>query len=339
MNSLLIEVNNVSKIYRSKESGYGVKEKLIGIFKPTFSDYQALSDISFTLLAGKSLAILGPNGAGKSSLIKILAGVQAPDQGEVSVLGVDPYKVKGKLFRQLGVVFGHKNCLLWDLPLINSLDMVSKIYRIESSSFKKEQAKIFELLNIHHIINKPVRLLSLGERVKGELAFNLLFKPRVLFLDEPTIGLDINAKHEIRELLSTLKSEDNIGFIITSHDMGDIEGYVDNISLLHRGKQKFYGDLASLKTISTPLIKVNINCDSKTQAKALIEKVTSLSIRSGVLIEHIRFNEEAEDVEISVSQDQYTIFIKALVVDVQCAFSVSTPSLEEILRARFKEFS
>ncbi len=205
MGSLLIDVNNVSKTYRNINSTTGFTNKVVSLFKPTYSSYHALKEISFTLFSGQSLAIVGPNGAGKSTLIKILSGIQAADEGDVKVLGFHPYKAKKSLFKSLGVVFGHKSCLWWDLPLHYSLDMTRPLYDLEKDAFNRDLKEITELLNIEHIMDKPVRMLSLGERVKSELAFNLSFRPKLLFLDEPTIGLDITSKHEIRELLKKLK--------------------------------------------------------------------------------------------------------------------------------------
>lgn len=338
MASLLIDLNKVSKIYRSKEHAPGFTNKVVSLFKPTYRNYHVLKDISFTLFSGQALAIVGPNGAGKSTLIKILSGIQAADEGDVKVLGVNPYKTKKDLFKSLGVVFGHKNCLWWDLPLRYSLEMVQPLYDLERSSFIRDLKEITALLDIEHIMDKPVRMLSLGERVKSELAFNLSFRPKLLFLDEPTIGLDITSKHEIRELLKKLKREQGLGYIITSHDMGDIDGYVDDIILLHKGKKQFHGAMDRLKGIIPSWVKITVFCEHLPTPSTLIKNIDELAIKLSAPLQEKHFNDEKCTLEISLLHEDVPPFIKEIATELNCPFSVSTPSLEEMLRVKFKEF-
>ncbi|WP_375704078.1 ATP-binding cassette domain-containing protein [Bartonella sp. AD328YNZD] len=338
MGSLLIDVNNVSKIYRSMDRGTSFKKRVLSLFKPVYTNYHVLKDISFTLFSGQSLAILGANGAGKSTLIKILAGIQFVDKGSVKVLGFNPYKTKKDLFRQLGVVFGHKSCLWWDLPLRYSLDMVQPLYGIERTSFIRDLKEIAELLGIAHIMDKPVRMLSLGERVKSELAFNLSFRPKLLFLDEPTIGLDITSKHEIRELLTKLKRERGMGYIITSHDMGDIDGYVDDILLLHKGNKHFYGDIDAFKNMLPSLVKVTFFCEHLQALYAVVKRMDELSLKLSAPLKNKKLNNEECSLEISLPRGDYSHFIREMTTKFNCTFSVSTPSFEEMLRVKFKEF-
>ncbi|WP_144754349.1 MULTISPECIES: ATP-binding cassette domain-containing protein [Bartonella] len=338
MASLLIDVKNVSKTYRSINNATGFTNKVVSLFKPIYANYHALKDISFTLFSGQALAIVGPNGAGKSTLIKILSGIQTADEGDVKVLGVNPYNAKKNLFKSLGVVFGHKNCLWWDLPLRYSLEMARPLYNLEQSSFHRDLKEISELLNIKHIMDKPVRMLSLGERVKSELAFNLSFRPRLLFLDEPTIGLDITSKHEIRELLKKLKKEQSIGYIITSHDMGDIDGYVDDILLLHKGKKQFHGDIETLKEMIPSSVRITLFCEHLPTALPLIKSIDELAIKLSTPLKEKHFNDEKCTLEISLPREDVPRFIREIATEFNCPFSVSTPSLEEMLRVKFKEF-
>ncbi|KHS67091.1 DNA repair protein [Pectobacterium brasiliense] len=335
----LIEFKNISKSYCNKLSENNLKERVIGLFKPTYTYSKVLDDISFNLYTGKSLAILGPNGAGKSTLIKILSGIQYADKGNVKVLGMDPYKNRKNLFKELGVVFGHKNCLWWDLPLRYSLEMVQPLYGLDKVTFNHDIKEITSLLNISHIMDKPVRLLSLGERVKSELAFNLSFRPKILFLDEPTIGLDITSKHEIRELLKRLKQENGIGYIITSHDMGDIDGYVDDIILLHKGEKKYHGDISSLKNMISSLVRVTLFYENSMEPSDVLLRVNEIAIKESIILENKKLNDENLSLEISLHRDAYPRFIQVLTTELNCVFSVSTPSLEEMLRVKFKEFN
>ncbi|PIT68294.1 ATP-binding cassette domain-containing protein [Bartonella tribocorum] len=339
MGSLLIDLNNVSKIYRNIDRGTSFKNRVRSFLKPVYTHYHVLKDISFTLFSGKSLAILGANGAGKSTLIKILSGIQTVDMGSVKVLGFNPYKTKKDLFRQLGVVFGHKSCLWWDLPLRHSLDMVQSLYGLERTSFIRDLKEITGLLRIEPIMDKPVRMLSLGERVKSELAFNLSFRPKLLFLDEPSIGLDITSKHEIRELLTKLKKERGMGYIITSHDMGDIDGYVDDILLLHKGTKQFYGDLNAFKNMLPSLVRVTFFCEHLQALSAVVKRMDELSLKLSAPLKDKKLNNEECSMEISLSRGDYSHFIREMTTQFNGTFSVSTPSLEEMLRVKFKEFT
>ncbi|WP_273760284.1 ATP-binding cassette domain-containing protein [Bartonella sp. ML70XJBT.G] len=338
MASLLIDLNKVSKIYCSKEHAPGFTNKVVSLFKPTYKNHHVLKEISFTLFSGQSLAIVGPNGAGKSTLIKILSGIQTADEGNIKVLGVDPYNTKKDLFKSLGVVFGHKNCLWWDLPLRYSLEMVQPLYDLERSSFIRDLKEITALLDIEHIMDKPVRMLSLGERVKSELAFNLSFRPKLLFLDEPTIGLDISSKHEIRELLKKLKKEQGLGYIITSHDMGDIDGYVDDILLLHKGKKQFHGAMNILKEMIPSWVRITVFCEHLPTPSSLIKNIDELAIKLSAPLKEKHFNDEKCTLEISLLRENVPRFLREIATELNCPFSVSTPSLEEMLRVKFKEF-
>lgn len=335
----LIDLQNITKNYRAKVNSHSVFGKVKDLFIPKYTSHNVLNDISFQLYQAHSLAILGPNGAGKSTLIKILAGIQQPDLGKVTVLNTDPYKKKKEIFKKLGVVFGHKNCLWWDLPLRNSFEMVQPMYGIEEQTFQKDFKSITNLLSLDKLLDKPVRVLSLGERVKSELAFNLLFSPKILFLDEPTIGLDITSKYEIREMLKALKNERGVSYIITSHDMGDIDGYVDDIILLDKGKNKFHGNINKLKEIIPSSVSITIFCGESLKPDLIVSKLNSIKEKLSI---NATINEyENDDLEVSITlpRSDSSQFIRELTSNLNCAFSVNTPSLEEILRVKFQEFN
>ena len=335
----LIDLQNITKNYRAKINNHGILGKMKDLFIPEYTSHNVLSDISFQLYEAHSLAILGPNGAGKSTLIKILAGIQQPDSGKVTVLNTDPYKKKKEVFKKLGIVFGHKNCLWWDLPLRNSFQIVEPMYGIEEQTFQKNFESITDLLSLKTLLDKPVRVLSLGERVKSELAFNLLFSPKILFLDEPTIGLDITSKYEIREMLQTLKNEKGVSYIITSHDMGDIDGYVDDIIILDKGKNKFHGNISKLKEIIPSSVCITVFCGEYLNPDFVASKLNDINQKLSI---NATINEyENDDLEVSITlpSADSSQFVRELTSNLNCGFSVNTPSLEEILRVKFKEFN
>ncbi|WP_370931099.1 ATP-binding cassette domain-containing protein [Bartonella sp. DGB1] len=335
----LIEVKKLSKSYQVKNEVSGFWKRCVALINPSYTTNKILSDINFTLHSKQSIAILGPNGAGKSTLIKILTGIQTPDTGQINILGLNPHTNNKKLFKSLGVVFGHKNSLWWDLPLKYSFEMICPLYGLDPITFKKDLHEITTLLNLNHVINKPVRLLSLGERVKSELVCNLVFRPKLLFLDEPTIGLDITSKHEIRELLKSLKEERGLGYLITSHDMGDIDGYVDEIILLHNGNIKFHGNIQTLKAITPSVITITIYGETPNILKTIEKNIDAVAHRTGIKHFSKRIIKESSNFEIVLTRKDSVHFIEALTTQLNCSFSISTPSLEEMLRVKFNEFN
>ena len=225
MSDIVIKVNKLNKTYRTKVSHSSIKENIYSLFSPQYNINKVLNDINLSIHQGEHIAILGKNGAGKSTLIKILCGIIGHDSGEIDILGYNPHKQSKDFFKNIGVVFGHKSSLWWDLPLEDSLRLVKTMYSIKNERFNENYEEVIESLNLAAVLSRPIRNLSLGERVKGELAFNLLFEPKILFLDEPTIGLDKPSKYAIRKLLDNMKKERGLSILLTSHDMKDIEGY------------------------------------------------------------------------------------------------------------------
>jgi ABC-2 type transport system ATP-binding protein len=244
----LINARNVSKDYHIKSARDGFAATMRGFFVQKWTHHPALRQVSLQLERGECLGFLGPNGAGKSTLIKILCGIQAADSGEVRVLGCNPYRQTNSFYRRIAVVFGHKSSLWWDLPLRTSFEMARVLYRIDSATFTTNLHQLCRALDLEGLLQRQVRVLSLGERVKGEIAMNLLGNPELLFLDEPSIGLDITSKAEIRELLVRRRASHGMGVFLTSHDMGDIEGQCDRLLLLDQGRVRFSGSLDELKS-------------------------------------------------------------------------------------------
>lgn len=333
----LIDLVNITKTYRTPVVSPGFRGTIKALLRPQFEVHHALTDINFQLGSGNMLALLGANGAGKSTIVKLLSGIQKADSGIVKTVGLDPRKHRRLVFSMTGVVFGHKSSLWWDLPLIESLRLSKHIYNISNADFDKRLPEIIERLLLSHKLNAPVRSLSLGERVKAELAFNLLYKPRLLILDEPTLGLDIMAKHEIRELLKAATRNDGAGCLITTHDMGDIEGYVDSVVLLHRGSMRFEGSLRQLKTLDTPLTQLTVYCQSITQLNAAVNHLYSFKKSYPAAIEYLNIDHTELLVEVLATEEGYRTIVQHILLKEHYKFSISPLPLETILRTKLKK--
>lgn len=230
-----IALSNLSKTYKVKVRREGLKNAMKSLIKPQYKEVEAVKDVSFTVDEGEMLAFIGPNGAGKSTTIKMLTGILHPTSGFASVLGFDPSKDRRKLSYQIGAVFGQKSQLSFHLPPMDSFRLLSHVYEIEKSVYERRIAFLSEFLELKDFLDSPVRKLSLGQRVRCEFAASLLHNPRILFLDEPTIGLDVVVKHRIRDLIIKLNKEENVTIFLTSHDAGDVENLCRRAIVIDHG--------------------------------------------------------------------------------------------------------
>jgi len=241
----VVTVKNLSKQFkRVVKSGNLFKD----LFKQEFVKVNAVSDVSFSIDKGESVAFLGPNGAGKTTTIKMLTGLIFPTSGEVSVLGYFPFDRKRDFLMRIGLVMGNKAGLNWDLTPNQSFELLKEIYKIPADTFKSRLKELTELLDTERFLNTQVRRLSLGERMKMELIGAILHQPEILFLDEPTIGLDITSKKKIREFLREIQKKHNVTMLLTSHDMDDIERVCDRVIVINKGT-KVYDDSLERLTI------------------------------------------------------------------------------------------
>ncbi|MEV1175572.1 ATP-binding cassette domain-containing protein [Nonomuraea sp. NPDC049784] len=206
----------------------------------------AVRDLSFTVSPGEFVGYLGPNGAGKSTTIKMLCGILTPTSGRVRVAGLDPSRRRTTLARRIGVVFGQRTTLWWDLPLADSFELIRHLYKVDRAAFRSRLGELTETLGLGEFIRTPVRQLSLGQRMRGDLAAALLHAPEVLVLDEPTIGLDVVSKASIRAFLQRLNAEQGTTVLLTTHDLGDIERLCRRVMLIDHGRLAFDGTLDDL---------------------------------------------------------------------------------------------
>jgi len=218
----VIEVRNLNKVYRTRIKEAGLRASFRALVRPVYKEVQAVKDISFTVEKGEILAFIGPNGAGKSTTIKMLTGILHPSGGELSVLGLNPMRDRQKLSYHIGTVFGQKSQLWFHLPPIDSFVLLGAIYDIDKGTLKKRIDELTERFELEDLLKTPVRKLSLGQRIRCEVAASLLHDPEILFLDEPTIGLDVVVKQSIRELILAMNRERGTTIFLTSHDAGDI---------------------------------------------------------------------------------------------------------------------
>lgn len=231
----VICVHKLSKKFRLRKNLPGVWGALKGLFHSETTEVHAIQDISFTVARGERIAFIGPNGAGKSTTIKMLTGILHPSSGDIKVLGLVPWEKRSTLGYRIGTVFGQRTQLWYHLPPSDTFDLLAEIYEIDPESYTRRLQELVDAFEIAHLLHKPVRQLSLGERMRCEIVASLLHNPQILFLDEPTIGLDINAKLKIRSLLSTLSKEQGTTLFLTSHDTADIEQVCDRVIVLDQG--------------------------------------------------------------------------------------------------------
>ncbi len=243
----IINVKNLCKTYKVSKRDSGFMNAIKSFFKREYKYVEAVKDVSFTIGEGEIVGYIGPNGAGKSTTIKMLAGILKPDSGEMIINGMNPVADRIKYVKDIGVVFGQKSQLWWDIPAIDSFDLLRDIYKIPNDEYIKTRDELINLLNLTEIVKIPVRNLSLGERMKCELVASLLHNPKILFLDEPTIGLDAISKVIVRDFIKKINKEKKVTVILTTHDMADIESLAKRVIVIGNGRKLYDGNMADIK--------------------------------------------------------------------------------------------
>lgn len=243
----MIEVESLNKSFKVVKRGAGLGAAVKSLIKPEYTTVQALEDISFKINEGEIVGYIGPNGAGKSTTIKIISGILVPDSGKCNILGNTPWENRVKHVQNIGVVFGQRSQLWWDVPVIDSFNLLKDIYKIPDKAFKENLDLLTSTLDLSTLLSTPVRQLSLGQRMRCEIGASLLHNPKILFLDEPTIGLDAVSKIAVRNFIKTINKEKKVTVILTTHDMNDIEALAERIILIGKGKILLDGTLTELK--------------------------------------------------------------------------------------------
>lgn len=271
--SNFIEVKNVSKTFKVSKRASGIPGMLANLVAPKYEKRKAVRDVSFSIEQGEMVGFIGPNGAGKSTMIKMLSGILYPDVGEIKVGGFIPYKQRKDYVGNIGVVFGQKSQLQWDLPVMDSFELLKAIYRIPDAQYQKNVKRFIEMLAMEQFVNQPVRQLSLGQRMRADIVAALLHSPEIIFFDEPTIGVDVMGKEIIRNFIRELNAEDNVTMLFTTHDMQDIEKTCKRLLILDKGEKVYDGSLMGIreKYGTTRQLDVEFNCEEKIEPIADVE--------------------------------------------------------------------
>ncbi len=256
----IVQIENVSKKYKVKEqSGSAIKQ----FFFPKYKEFTAVNNLSFSVEEGDIRGFIGPNGAGKSTTIKMLVGILAPSSGSIKINGYDPYKERIDNAKQIGVVFGQRTQLWWDIPIIETFKLLKSMYKIPEEDYNKRLKMFSDILDLGAFINKPTRQLSLGQRMRADFGAALLHSPKIVFLDEPTIGLDVIAKEKIRDFIKTINSELGTTVILTTHDTTDIDFLCKNITVIDKGSIIYEGILDNLKKTYENAASITVSSSKK----------------------------------------------------------------------------
>ena len=258
-----IEVENITKNFRVVQKKSGLKESFKSLFKREYKTIEAVKNISFKVNKGEIVGYIGPNGAGKSTTIKMLSGILTPTTGICKISGMIPWENRKEYVKKIGVVFGQRSQLWWDIPAEDTFDLLKDIYDIDDKKYYQVKEELIEKLNLKDIIHVPVRQLSLGQRMRCEIAASLLHEPEILFLDEPTIGLDAISKQLVRDFIKRINKEKQTTIILTTHDMSDIDALAKRIILIGKGKVLYDGSLQKLKNNYANKKYINVKTKDK----------------------------------------------------------------------------
>lgn len=320
-----IIVKDLRKSFRIAERRSGTLGALAGLIKRRYRTVHALDSVSFSIEKGELVGYIGPNGAGKSTTVKILSGILVPDGGVCEIDSRIPWKDRIEHVRRIGVVFGQRTQLWWDLPVIESFDLLRDIYSIPEDRYKQEKSALIELMQLHSLLDVPVRQLSLGQRMRCDLVAALLHQPQILFLDEPTIGLDAVSKLAVREFIKELNREKKVTIILTTHDMDDIEALCNRLIVINEGKIVSDGSLDELRRKLKPERRLTIDLDDAHQAFHDPDAV--MLQREGNRL-HLAFNPEQVSASELVRRLMDTYHIRDLFLE--------NPSIEEIIAQVYK---
>lgn len=321
----IIVAQQLSKVYPVAIKEPGLKGTLRHFFRRTYRQVQAVRDVSFTLESGEMVGFLGANGAGKTTTLKMLTGLIHPSGGVVKVAGHIPFKRESSFLHKITLVMGQKQQLIWDLPTLDSLRINAAVYGISDSEFRSRLGELSEMLSLKQELKQPVRKLSLGQRMKAELLAALLHHPRVLFLDEPTLGLDVNAQVAVREFLAEYNQRYRATILLTSHYMADITALCKRVILIHQGELIYDGSLEGLLERFAPYREVKIELANHPQEKP--EVFNNILAKYGE-IEAV----QGQSVRLLVRRETLTNTVAEILAQMEILdLTVSDPPIEEVI--------
>ncbi|WP_026734917.1 ABC transporter ATP-binding protein [Fischerella sp. PCC 9605] len=320
----IIEAQNLSKVYPVAVKEPGIVGTITHFFRRTYREIKAVQDVSFEIAAGEVVGFLGPNGAGKTTTLKMLTGLIHPSSGKVTVAGHVPYRRQEAFLQKITLVMGQKQQLLWDLPAMDSLRINAAVYNISDREFRKRVGELTEMLSLEGKLNQPVRKLSLGERMKAEILAALLHHPQVLFLDEPTLGLDVNAQVGVRDFLREYNRRYQATVLLTSHYMADITALCQRVLLIHQGKLMYDGSLDELLEKFAPYREVHV------------ELMQPLSKQRLMFYGDVQ-NLDGRMVCFMVQQEELTRTVSRILADLDVIdLTVTEPPVEEVIGRVFQ---
>ncbi|HEY9647830.1 MAG TPA: ATP-binding cassette domain-containing protein [Chroococcidiopsis sp.] len=315
----MITVKNLTKVYPVAVKEPGLKGTLSHFFHRTYRSISAVADVSFHIEPGEVVGFLGPNGAGKTTTLKMLTGLIHPSSGEVTVAGYTPFRRDTGFLQKITLVMGQKQQLIWDLPALDSLKINAAVYGISDREFRHRVGELVEMLALQDKLNQPVRKLSLGERMKAELLAALIHRPTVLFLDEPTLGLDVNAQVSVREFLKEYNQRYQATVLLTSHYMADITALCERVLMIHHGQLIYDGSLDTLLDRFAPCREVTVEL-AKERSLAELQPYGTVRSLQGCLVNFL------------VAQDILTQTIARLLADFEVVdLKVTDPPIEEVI--------
>lgn len=319
----IIEAKNLNKEFKVFKRNTGFVNTVKQLFKREYTIKKAVEDISFSIDKGELVGYIGPNGAGKSTTIKMLTGILHPTSGEVIVNGIVPHNNRKQNAMNIGVVFGQRSQLYWDLPMLDAYQLYKKMYKIDDETFKRNIDFFTEVLDMSEFLTRPIPQLSLGQKMRAEFSVALLHNPDILYLDEPTIGLDVLAKKRIREALKVINKEHKTTVILTTHDMDDIEEICDRLILIDEGKLLFDGELERFKdSYAEDSVVEFIYDESKSENSFEADGITIIDIEKGKKTATFNTKQYTSAAVTRLLMEKYDI------ID----FSVKDSNIEDILR-------
>ena len=331
----MIYVENLRKEFKKTIKEPGVLGSFKSLFHPKTEKIVAVNDISFNVPEGEILGFIGPNGAGKSTVIKMLTGILTPTSGKCTINGRNPNENRKSYVKEIGVVFGQRTQLWWDLPLRETYAVLKEIYEVPDDKYHKRMAFLNEILDLEKFITSPVRTLSLGQRMRADIAASLLHSPKVLFLDEPTIGLDVVVKDNIRNAVNYINKQEKTTVILTTHDLADIELLAKRIVMIDKGSNVFDGTISELKSKYGQIRELHFDTDTENVKDILSYKEhfdfndEDITVETEGSSVKVRFNSEAVPVSDMLSYTLGKINIKDI--------SVKDADIEEIICRLYKQ--
>jgi ABC-2 type transport system ATP-binding protein len=329
MSNIVIKVHNLSKTYQVPERDPGLVSSLKSLVKKKFRNVEAVQDITFSVGKGEIVGFIGPNGAGKTTTLKILSGLLHPTDGGATVLGYVPWKRESAYLSRISMVLGNKSQMLWDIPPLDTFQVLGEIYRVPENEFNATLDELVNLLEMEELLHKPVRNFSLGERMKCELVAGLLHRPEVMFLDEPTLGLDVSMQGRLRKFLAEYNTRSGVSVILTSHYMADVVALCPRVILIHQGKLLYDGELQGLADRLAPFKLVNLTLGNGTE-----NGIPEINLPEGAEVIH----KENGRMTIRVNRKKTPTVTAKLLNELPVAdLSIENPPIEAVIDQIYQE--